>query len=311
MITNSSPIGGRIVRAIVYQVDPILRRSHVPKYDVKGHFGARENCYQLCGFVTYLYTGHGWCHICTADIHYIVGNLGKTDVVGGGVSVIFTDEIQRLADLPKIIQRSRNYADIGAQLSLFSILRCVGLTAGGDCRAVSSVNRISGLERGIKTYTQEADGEDCVCDCRKGRSSSPFKMPLIALAALVLCRVVVAIEGVDCPGDISIFGGTGIASVAATALVVWCLGHYPRTTRRLGVRLRRRLCAPAQRRNQRLRYLQWCRQRLHQLSWPRRGVKCWIVTIARSLESTWQSRTANRARDCFAARSITAQERRR
>ena len=48
-------------------------------------------------------------------------------------------------------------------------------------------------------------------------------MPLIALAALVLCRVVVAIEGVDCPGDISIFGDTGIASVAATG---WLFGVW-------------------------------------------------------------------------------------
>ena len=109
----------------------------------------------------------------------------------------------RIACEPKAIN---NRAHIGAELPVSSI--------AGNINRVSSRDHYKGSEESIR-------------DGRNSCPPSPFQAFPIMLAALSLGSLVAAFKGVYRDSDFLIFGGTAVAIISGSALMVWVLSHLP------------------------------------------------------------------------------------
>ena len=53
-----------------------------------------------------------------------------------------------------------------------------------------------------------------------------FYVLAIILFTLSLIGGVIAMKGIDRPGDLALFGGTTVAAISATALILLTLSHF-------------------------------------------------------------------------------------
>lgn len=100
----------------------------------------------------------------------------------------------------------KNRADVGSELPVFAVSR--------------NINR-------VRPSSHDQGSEERIRDSSNGCPSSPFQASFIMLAALSLGSLVAAFKGVYRDSDVLIFGGTAVAIISGSALMVWVLSHLP------------------------------------------------------------------------------------